>query len=423
MNQYELYGLINVFDVNPTFLLPIFKKGEEYYFQDIYKNKINSFSRADLTQFKNCKIYNINDRYVFKVQCPAFYGIEKPNSSDYYIGDSTEIIRFYNENRKIFDIYPQFTKTMDSFISENNHSNKDILQWRKHLIQKDIRRLITDKCDVSRSLVPVKQNFSNNYNCLEHEIFDYIYELDFYKTKKQYDPCFIESSTGSFAINPKYIFKTDNIFYVWELLKSQTTFENVPFIQYTRKNRFVPLSVQMELLDYIMARSNAGKIYNVNLICYLMSLLFNSFEKSKKYKKTIMDKIIKKDWGLDINPTSTAFNIENIESLFLFDEMDSTFWFGIKKLSPQSYAIIVKHCASEELLFCIANNYCGTKNIINFIQSLYETVNNKITLIPCCDESEQGIFNDEFSNWLNLNEDICTIKGTQSFINKNSYDN
>ena len=98
--KYFLHTLINVFDVEPCFLLPVFSDGIELFFQVITNNVITDFEHAYLTEFSNCKMHHVFDPNPYTLQSNALYSIQIPNSAFFY-GDSVSIVSYFSANISI----------------------------------------------------------------------------------------------------------------------------------------------------------------------------------------------------------------------------------------------------------------------------------------------------------------------------------
>ena len=112
-----LSTLINVFNVVPTFLLPVFSDGSQFYFQVLKNDTIDCFEEADLSNFSACRSYDIVEQKTFMPKSSAIYAIDMPDGSFIY-GDSDFIATNYFKNRSSFEKYPEFVDSMERFLQE-----------------------------------------------------------------------------------------------------------------------------------------------------------------------------------------------------------------------------------------------------------------------------------------------------------------
>lgn len=112
-----LHSFINVFNVTPTFLLPIFADSDKVMFQKIENDIISSFVDAELRKFDECRTYPVKDnKKTYSPGAEAIYAIDLPNEECIY-GNRNDIEKYYSENIEIFNNYPDFCEYMLSFIA------------------------------------------------------------------------------------------------------------------------------------------------------------------------------------------------------------------------------------------------------------------------------------------------------------------
>lgn len=117
MEQYRLYALINVFKIIPTFLLPVFSDGSEYYAQNFNKCTITSFTKLDLDYFIKCQSkihYNIDCHKKFECNGEALYGISL--DGDIVYGNYTEIASVIESNEQLVNRDHEFAEEAKQFI-------------------------------------------------------------------------------------------------------------------------------------------------------------------------------------------------------------------------------------------------------------------------------------------------------------------
>ena len=119
MMNMSLYlsALINVFNVVPAFLLPVFSNGVQFFFQVLDNYTISRFEEADLSQFTEKTVYQIFDHHLYNLGSPAVYGIDLPGGK-YTYGNSRIIADAYFSNLPDFAEYLDFTQSMRDFLKE-----------------------------------------------------------------------------------------------------------------------------------------------------------------------------------------------------------------------------------------------------------------------------------------------------------------
>lgn len=119
MMNMSLYlsALINVFNVVPAFLLPVFSNGVQFFFQVLDNDTISRFEEADLSQFTEKTVYQIFDHHLYNLGSPAVYGIDLPGGK-YTYGNSRIIADAYFSNLPDFAEYLDFTQSMRDFLKE-----------------------------------------------------------------------------------------------------------------------------------------------------------------------------------------------------------------------------------------------------------------------------------------------------------------
>ena len=383
IGKYKLFSLINVFGATPTFLLPVFEKEGIYYFADINKGKIENFSKADITQFKQCKTYYTNKDDIYNVGDFAIYAIEDYSMNDYIVGNYNDIINYFNLNRKSYEQFVSFCNKMERFIEKSKCLEKTI-EAKKSQNTKLIKR------SPSSLSYPIE---STDWFILNNEILS------------------VKNRVQDLFASLKYYLKVDNIFKMWEILQRRGT-KNFDFI-FNSENSRIPLYIQLELITYIIA--NSDKVFDANVLFQLYMKYRYSNNKTPKIQRKDMYSLIKNEWKIDIRlPNMTE---ELCNPCYELVDMDFIFLFGIKKISSKLYALIAKQYETGEVFFCIVKRFNEKETIVNFIESLYSKKKNTLNLILCYDESKNrsGLVSDEMNEWLALNEDICVISGLHTF--------
>lgn len=379
MGNYKLFSLINVFGATPTFLLPVFEKEGIYYFEDIKNGKIEDFSIADITQFEHCKTYQTNKDDFYTVGDSAIYAIDDFHLKNYIVGNYDEIITYFKLNRRLYEQFHYFCNKMDRFIDESESFEKTE-NIKKCKNTKLIKR---SPNFLSYPIEPTETFLLNNVI------------LSIKKRVQEF----------------KYYLKADSIFQVWEILQTKEA-KNFDFVVDKEKSR-IPLYIQLKLIKYIIEKSE--KVFDAELLFQLyMQYRYRNVRIPKIQRKDIY-RLIKNVWEIDIRLPN--IEEEMIEPYYELVDIDYIFLFCIKRISSSLYAIIAKQCGTGQVFFSIVKRFNENETIVNFIESLYNKKKNTLNLIVCYDESKNksGLVSDEMSEWLLLNEDICTIRGLHTF--------
>lgn len=112
---------INVFDIYPTFLLPVFKDTDKeiYFAQCSVDNIIKDFEEIDIEQYKRySKIYDIDTLNSYKIGDKAVFSIDYKDGFMY--GSADQVITFYRNNHILFQD-DEFSSYMSNFIASNSN--------------------------------------------------------------------------------------------------------------------------------------------------------------------------------------------------------------------------------------------------------------------------------------------------------------
>lgn len=414
--MYKLHFLINVFGVSPTFLLPIFKKENHYFFQVIENGEIVSFEKADLKQFKNCKRYYVKSlTYMVHENYPPVFGIETYDCNDYYIGKQTDILYYFECNIDKYRQFGHFCHSMNNFKKSDFRSDN---KWELTVCKKNNQYI--SPLNIKPRLIETyhyrnfeetlynKNLFSNNYI----QIKKYILLRD--RTRKR-NLRIIERQNKNILFNLDACFESDNMFDILEIVNNKKLFSDHSIIVNNKIRSNIPLSIQIDILKTIYKKNflfSSNEIYNY----YSRKNFSNTFYSLTNHDIKIM---MKYDWNLNLSSTQNTISLydNTISSI----ESKNTFYFGVKKISKKDYAIIAENIYTNELYVVFNNINLNSDDVISFIKYLYSKIKHTVSLIPCCDESTAKVFNDEFSRWLELNEDVCLIKGLQNFVSTHFY--
>lgn len=120
---YRFVGVLNLFNLYPDFLFPIYQKGEEFFFHNGKKNRIYSFEHITESVRKKiiflnykdmCIINDSNNQYFFEHDTPV-YAFQK-NERQIFCADLGNMIKFLSSFTTEDAI---LKKQIEKFINEN----------------------------------------------------------------------------------------------------------------------------------------------------------------------------------------------------------------------------------------------------------------------------------------------------------------
>ena len=167
-NGFRICKVINVFELAPALILPIFRDNmDNLYTQVIKEDRVEKFVRARMECFCKCPSFNVDQTKEYQPGDAAVYALFLPDGR-YYLGESTEILSIYKEN---------------SNKSENNEPsrwkyNKRFDQTISFIEQEAARRqIVSEKGPTNKQKEPYDR-------VREGENRDYIPVVEDYKIRK-----------------------------------------------------------------------------------------------------------------------------------------------------------------------------------------------------------------------------------------------
>lgn len=127
LNGYKFIGVLNLFNLYPDFLFPIYQKGEEFFFHNGKRNRIYNFDR--ITESVREKIVFLDSEDVF---------ITNTSKNQYFFEHDTPVYAFQNSEKEIFcaDLgdmikYLSMFATNDKILSKqiNRFVSENILEY------------------------------------------------------------------------------------------------------------------------------------------------------------------------------------------------------------------------------------------------------------------------------------------------------
>lgn len=453
MSEYlYLSALINVFGVIPTFLLPVFSNGRQFFFQVIENNAIAHFEIADLSQFAESPAYQISDRSLYAPKCPAVYAIDMPGGK-YVFGNSDFIADAYLSNQPDFNECPDFIASMERFLK-----------------QTEAEAFYRSKCKSSASLVPVNtihywdnismQSFNTKKYLEQIDLADISQDFMVYFSKNNMGLSLVDTAAGietlcnqsalcyhnrQFIFNQVDIFensryalgksfalipKTRNIFDFRQYLKDPAKADK---IRYCKTPDDTPVEAQIRVLDILLQ-------YEPKTYASFVSLKSHYWKKDTLWSNRTVFKIYQslygqlfkpqqidlqiKKWGIDIDRPKQRIQDDDSESMeicwnnqlpYIEEEAEMEdallFWFEIKMLSDQTYMMIAQNYNTHKNYFRLKEHGLSSNDLISFIIALYHDIcNEKVMLLRLRSEKFSHLFDDKLTDWLSENDDKCSIR-------------
>lgn len=426
-----LSALINVFNVVPAFLLPVFSNGVQFFFQVLDNNTISCFEEADLSQFTEKTVYRILDRHLYKSGSPAIYGIDLPGGN-YIYGNSGIIADAYFNNLLNFAEYPDFMQSMRDFLMETN-------------IGRTIRGVPAALMDMNLICKYVRPGFmyseeqggkkpSDSRRMLSagaHQItlknLGHTYSVLLHK----YEPIHtevVENTVCAIYRPDKSFIKTHDIFVFRYLIKNPDTRY---IAQYNKTASEIPVELQIELLDVLF--QYVPKNYTPLLGMHRSSWelwdygttvqVFSSMCKQTDYLRPGLLKHYLMKLGIHIEYPKLSESDSGSDSadnclIDLFSSIEETtnmeeaylFWFEVKALSHNVYAILAQNYKTGRKHFRLKEDSLSSNDLIDFIVALsHDVLGKKVVLMRVRSEKFPHLFDDRLSDWLSENEDKCVI--------------
>ena len=223
---------INVFNITPTFLLPVFKNeiDNTYYAQKSENNKIINFEEIEINKYRlYSKIYDVDTYVKYEIGSDTVYSIDY--ETGFLFGTREIIISFYRNNIKLFN--DEFTSYMSDFIAYN----QDVIKNTNFALEKISKGepnhnndLIFNKLDIRRrSFHGFRGNFDKINVFLNDSLLEpkRIMQYNLGNTHKYYCDDFIIDNYSIVRELFKELFNKPPIYNLWNdrIINSFTSFE------------------------------------------------------------------------------------------------------------------------------------------------------------------------------------------------------
>lgn len=425
--------LINVFNVWPAFLLPVFTDDNDFFFEKTQNNCIKEFIIADLKKFEKCFRFEINQEKKVSLNSKAIYAVGF-SEFEYIYGESKSIIFDYQNNPSKYDQDETFKKSFLSFV------------------EKYITTITIYKKKTPKQLP-------------DYRIKSWIHYLNLNTDIKK--KCY-ENENSILILNNRPDHKTNDIYYFKCLFENACYWTNEKSVMYQKSNsnvfkklsfekqiRFINTLIYTRPIDSYKITSRFSAFSFVRLSFFLWNkesvyeLLHNMLATPpnrtnhrnkqrffsiydnmyKEEKKNIQDII--SEWHLNITKPILDLNQEfkSIDILDYFTEQilleseqekSKVYLFNIIPLSnvTNTNMIVAQNFQDEnDYYFKIVENGINVLDIISFLELLYKEHKRKISIII----NDNEIYNNPiFHSWIDNQSEWLSVKSLPFILDVNA---
>lgn len=119
-NEYQLIGFINLFDIIPDFVFPVFKHGEYFYFQNGENDQIKEFERVKPSAYSRIIHFKDNPKISLTIESKPIYAFQVDETVVKY-GDAMQLGTILKDIVIDDDI---LRKEITDFFNETNNQSK-----------------------------------------------------------------------------------------------------------------------------------------------------------------------------------------------------------------------------------------------------------------------------------------------------------
>lgn len=420
--EYTLFALVNVFDITPAFLLPVFINDGKFYFQEIENDIIISFEEATVNEIFKCKLFQIKESINYKKGSRAVYAINSVNDLFFYgsvdmVDKTAMLFKLGHKDFSFRAALEQFHKIYD--ISHKNSVSYLIASAPVNIAP---RSRISQYSNSSIPCYSAKMAYRRPY----------VYARKYGSINTTATKIIEEDDDIALCFYPQKTNGTATVKGIFELLKQleapvkQTGRMIYKYVK-TSKD-ILKLSEQAFLLD-VLLHVDAWR-YGFEQPHYLYSevelslLLWEKFYNHalKSYEEKVLMQL--NAWGIPVCNAS--------DSEFLAYEIDATDWINdyleenddvrtlltvvVKEISPDIRAFVVREHSNNDY-HTISHIWCQCRRepynddtVISLLSSIIELYQELINMIfiSSCDELGDE-FSDELINLQNKNRGKCKI--------------
>lgn len=248
-NKTELYLFLNVFDVTPTFLLPVFTDRTRFFFQEIENDAIKSFSEADLDYFSDCPQIKPISNDVYSVGESAIYAVQFPDGR-LISGNSRTLLAHLNEEKALIDRFPVFKENVQEFQKQINKNETLTISSLQPIAgienrEKCLNELIENTIKLNKI---VKEVYTHS---------DFFPLLLFENSKKQSKL----SDSGFSVLQPQVVNDFDLVPYTSNIISKNSNFifknevfEDRSYAIYCQSENVIVANTIFQFYDFIMTR-------------------------------------------------------------------------------------------------------------------------------------------------------------------------
>lgn len=429
----KLKYLINVFNVWPAFLLPVFYNDQKFFFQKIQSkyNYIDSFVEADLKCFEESYYFEVKKEIGAAVNESAIYAIGF-NKSDFIYGDSETIIDDYRENFIKYEQDEYFKKTIISFMNKYNNGVMISNHAQNITINSNFNIKYFKITDIQK-----KQYFENDYGvlyCVKNLTFATIDDIYLFKN-------LIDNNFLNITCNVLYQKHNSDVFMYLSFQKQANI---IDFVIKHQPREYQDREYQAR--EYFKRKYNLffgnmstylWNIESINIVLkdnIIKSNLFNRLYGNYNYNHLPIRRYLEKniqdiltEWHLKLNGSILELSKE-INTKENFDDFINDLLLGAEQEESELYLLnVILLSKKVKTNMIVAQNYFNKKvynfkikegsvsvlDIIDFLELLYEEHKKRFTIII----SENEIFyNQQFYSWIEDNHDRFSVKSLPSLL-------
>ena len=274
-NKTELYLFLNVFDVTPTFLLPVFTDRTRFFFQEIENDAIKSFSEADMDYFSDCPQIRPISNDVYSVGESAIYAVQFPDGR-FISGNSKTLLAYLNEEKALIDRFPVFKENVQEFQKQIYKNETLTISSQPQITENEIKVKVINTL---RKIIDNKRNSFEDYFAQLNVLFpslreNLIKDISFGMYPQALNSLYLAPYTSNIiSKNSNFSFKkmlyenedyaiyyqnkdevmANNIFQLYDVIMAQcSSVDGInPIIKYKKENS-ISVKQQLQVIDILL---------------------------------------------------------------------------------------------------------------------------------------------------------------------------
>ena len=407
----KLRALINVFNVWPDFLQPLFSENDDFYFQKQKDRIIIDFQRGftkDL--FENGHVINVENGITRKIGDYAIIAVGF-SSNDYIVGTIDEVLSdYYNQpekyflDEKFFEEFLRFVKKYSYPRIPDNIKNNTLDSY-KNVLTETLKLYISKINNVFIDNLELNYYYNENYIMASPQIGIEINDIYAFRKMICSDSLFFKNKFCLLYKKRTNIERIIPFQYQIEIINNiiyESPYRTKLFeIQKTMSNNKYLWSNQ-DLYCYFRKKACVGKYKNIikrNLSYYYSSFL-------KEWRIVVPEPLFNIALQLNNNELFDCF-IEKIkEDAFEEDGVIMLFATHILSKTANVNMLVTQHYDKQRKWnFCILEHAVVFEDVVDYINRLYDEYQKKLFLII----ENDSIIDEKMTEWLQENTSRCSI--------------